>query len=167
LVACCGGAFYLIGEDSFKDNSSLFQAAGAPTAFDFLFAGLVVMMDTGSMIQGQSELGRTTCFVFGSLGFVMLAVILALIVEYIHAWMDKIKKGRTNVVEKDHIVILGWTDVCFALVRELDLSTDDGLNIVVLCPHDRKELNHRVNDDLPKSSKSKIIVRNGFPGNVS
>ena len=81
--------------------------------------------------------------------------------------MDKIKKGRTNVVEKDHIVILGWTDVCFALVRELDLSTDDGLNIVVLCPHDRKELNHRVNDDLPKSSKSKIIVRNGFPGNVS
>jgi voltage-gated potassium channel Kch len=97
----------------------------------------------------------------------MLSVILALIVEYIHAWMDKIKKGRTNVVEKDHVVILGWSDVCFALVRELDLSTDDGVTIVVLCPLDRKELSHRVRDDLPKGSKSRVIVRNGFPGNVT
>ena len=32
LVACCGGAFYLIGEDSFKDNSSLFQAQSSEVA---------------------------------------------------------------------------------------------------------------------------------------
>ena len=81
--------------------------------------------------------------------------------------MEKIKTGRTNVVENGHIVILGWTDVCFALVRELDQSTDEGVTIVVLCPEDRKELTHRVRDELPKGSKSKIIVRNGFPGNVT
>jgi hypothetical protein len=102
-----------------------------------------------------------------SLLSVLLSVILALIVEYVGASMDKIKKGRTNVVEQDHIVILGWSDVCFALVRELDLSTDDGIIIVVLCPQDRKELTHRVYDDLPRGSKSRVIVRNGFPGNVT
>jgi hypothetical protein len=146
LVAAAGGVFYLIGMESFKDNESLFPSSFGqrdPTdndhlnAFDYFFAALVVMMDTGAMMQARSELGRAVTFLFGLVGFVMLSVILALIVEYIGAWMDKIKKGRTNVVEKDHILILGWTDVCFALVREIDLSSDSGTMASVhpLCTH--------------------------------
>jgi hypothetical protein len=168
LVGCCGGVFYLIGVSSFKNNGTLFPTdLENLNLLDYIFAGLLVMTDTGAMMHARSTVGRLMSFVFGLLGFIMLSVILALIVEYIGAWMEKIKMGRTNVVERDHVVILGWSDVCFALVRELDLSTDDGMTIVVLCPLDRKELSHRVRENLPRGSKSKVIVRNGFPGNVT
>jgi hypothetical protein len=94
-------------------------------------------------------------------------VILALILDGIQSWMEKIKSGRCNVVEKNHILILGWTSVCFALIRELDLSCETGVTIVILCERDQKELRHLVYSTLPCYSKSKIIFRNGSPSSAT
>jgi hypothetical protein len=70
MVGCCGCVFYLIDASSFKDNGSLFPTdAGSISLFDFVWAGLLVMTDTGAMIQAKSELGRFVSFAFGFLGF--------------------------------------------------------------------------------------------------
>jgi hypothetical protein len=70
LVLGCGGVFYLIGISSFKDNDTLFPSdVDYLNVFDYFFAGLVVMMDTGGMINAKSILGRSVSFVFGLLGF--------------------------------------------------------------------------------------------------
>jgi hypothetical protein len=70
LVTACGAVFYLIGVSSFKDNGTLFPSEiDESNVFDYFFAGLLVMMDTGAMIQAQSILGKCCSFLFGLLGF--------------------------------------------------------------------------------------------------
>jgi hypothetical protein len=85
---------------------------------------------------------------------------------------DAIKKGRCNIVEKDHLLILGWTDACYLLLREVALALEDSVGrtvVVILCPHqsdERKEMLKRIHDVLPLQNLE-VIVRNGFPGNIT
>jgi hypothetical protein len=77
---------------------------------------------------------------------------------------------RCNIVEKDHLLILGWTDACYLLLREVALALEDTeAVVVVLCNHEtehRKEMMKRIKDVLPLRNLD-VIVRNGFPGNIT
>lgn len=33
--------------------------------------------------------------------------------------MDDLKKGKSNVLETDHILVLGWSDKIFCLIEQL------------------------------------------------
>ena len=52
------------------------------------------------------------------------AIILGFIVDAIHETLDAIKKGRCNVVEDGHLLVLGWTDACYLLLREVALALE-------------------------------------------
>ena len=91
--------------------------------------------------------------------------------DAVHTTLEAINTGRCNVVEKGHFLILGWTDACYMLIREIALAMEDKKAvIVILCSHDsqtRKEVLARIHSMLPESCRLDIILRNGHPSSVT
>jgi hypothetical protein len=162
LLSAC--AFYIAGEDNLQgllDSDSGFPA--------YIWAGYLVLTDPGSMSM-TGGIARPVAALFGLCGIFFFAVVLGFIVDAIRENLDAIKKGRCNVVEKDHLLILGWTDACYLLLREVALALEDTEAVVViLCTiesEQRKEMLKRIHDVLPLRNLH-VIVRNGFPGNIT
>ena len=53
-----------------------------------------------------------------------------------------LRRGRSIVLEKDHTVILGWSDSIFTIVRELTLANESRKKpvIVILADRDKVEM---------------------------
>jgi hypothetical protein len=145
LSAC---AFYVVGEDASEDID------GDSSFLAYIWAGWTTMTDPGA-IGSAAGTARPVAAVFGLCGIFFFAVVLGFIVDAIHENLDAIKKGRCNIVEKDHLLILGWTDACYLLLREVALALEDSGGktiVVILCSHQsdqRKEMLKRINDVLP------------------
>ena len=55
-------------------------------------------------------------------GMLIFAMMLGLICDAISEKVDSLRKGKSEVIERDHILILGWSDklVIFLSAFELD-----------------------------------------------
>jgi hypothetical protein len=127
------------------------------------------MMDPGAMFQARG-MGRALAGLFGICGVIFFAIVLGFVVDAIQENLDTIKKGRCNIVEKEHLLILGWTEACYLLLKEIAFAIEDQKAVVVvLCTHEsdqRKEMMKRIDDVLP-NNKLEVIVRNGLASNVT
>ena len=73
---------------------------------------------------------------------IFVKLVLGFVVDGIRGMLDTLKKGKSKVVEKGHTVILGWTDRCPALIKEIALAceSEGGGTICILAEQDRQEL---------------------------
>ena len=67
---------------------------------------------------------------------------LGFVVDGIRNMLDALKKGKSKVVERGHTLILGWTDRCPALIKEIALAceSEGGGTICILAEQDRQVL---------------------------
>ena len=80
----------------------------------------------------------------------------------------KLKRGRNRVVEKDHVVILGWTDKTLVLVCELALAMEsEGGGCIVLMENETPaDLIHEIVAETlsPRDLKgTRLVIRQGNP----
>jgi hypothetical protein len=160
LAACC---FYFIGAQAAK---KLILNENAP--LDYVWAGWLIMNDPGAMNLAEGSVGRVVAAMFGLTGIIYFSMVLGFVIDAIRDSLDAIKKGRSIVVESNHILILGWTHACYLLLKELCLAHEDScVVIVILCTEDRKEMLKRIEDVVTTSSRFEVIVRHGFPSNIT
>ena len=72
-------------------------------------------------------------------GMLITALMLGIVSDTIGNRMDELRKGRSEVLEKDHVLILGWSDKLLPLVRELWLSHQTGGGTIVILAERPKE----------------------------
>jgi fructose-1,6-bisphosphatase/inositol monophosphatase family enzyme len=79
-------------------------------------------------------------------GITYFAVFLALVVDGVQDKMRALKQGVSAVVERNHTVILGWTDETVSIVREIALANASagGGCIAILSERDKAELEHEL-----------------------
>ena len=109
---------------------------------------------------------RLVCMTLAGIGILYLAVVVAVVVQTVVSKMKYLKKGLSQVVERDHTVILGWDDKVFAIVRELLLvnAENGGGTIVVLCGElDKEEADRELKKRFSRRARGRteIVVRRG------
>jgi hypothetical protein len=68
-------------------------------------------------------------------GILFFAVVIGFIIDAIQEKMENLKKGKSNVVEQGHTVMLGWNQLSVEFIREIAEANESegGGVIVVLC----------------------------------
>ncbi|MDP1805877.1 MAG: hypothetical protein Q8K72_11965, partial [Acidimicrobiales bacterium] len=92
--------------------------------------------DTGWPLRLQSLL----VVIFGIL---VVSSLIGLIASGIERRVDELRKGRSEVLETGHVLILGWSEKIFPIISELVLAhkgRDHDSIIVVLADHDKIEM---------------------------
>ena len=150
---------------------------GLPGIFDLAEDGGIDLphgSNKSSSSSGAPELlwpQRIVAFLTAWLGIVFFSILLGMVVDFIRAKMDQLKKGRSTVIENGHTLLLGWTDKSCGVIKEIALANESvkGGVVVVLAPEAKERIEADIREQLSPNdlnvngSRTKVVVRQGSP----
>ena len=77
-----------------------------------------------------------------------------------------LRKGKGPVVEKDHIMILGWGPQVYSILQQLDVANENNPSVaVVVAPISIETMNEELESRVGKLKHTKIVTRSLDPSN--
>jgi voltage-gated potassium channel Kch len=129
-----------------------------------LWMSMLRTLDPGTMGGDQGSVG----FVFGMLavtfgGIFIISALIGILNTGLQDRLAELRKGRSRVLERDHVVILGWSQQIFAVISELLAGGSDRsrTSIVVLADRDRVEMETEIRDRVRIPRRARVVCRSG------
>jgi len=100
-------------------------------------------------------------------GILFFASILGLTVDIIREKMDSLRQGKSKIIEKDHTLILGWTEKTIHIIEELCSANESegGGVVAVLAPFPKEQMESELEFQLPSRVRrgTRVVFRSGSP----
>ena len=93
---------------------------------------------------------------------------MAFITSQFEAKLAELRKGKSNVAEKNHTLILGFGDRVLEIIRELVIANESEKNpaIAVLAEKEKDEMDDFFRERLPDSKNTRIVTRSGSTSSI-
>lgn len=139
--------------------------SGEGTGFLTLFwMGVLRSLDPGTMGGDTgSFLFVAAMFVITLGGIFIFSILVGLLTNGISSKLESLQKGHSAVVEKNHTVILGWSNQIYTILTELIEANSNHKNacIVIMSPTDKVEMDEAIRSRIPDTKTTRIVTRNG------
>ncbi|XP_047962682.1 probable ion channel POLLUX isoform X1 [Salvia hispanica] len=150
LIGFGGLALYAVSDSSFTEA---------------LWLSWTFVADSGNHADRVGTGSRIVSVSISAGGMLIFAMMLGLVSDAISEKVDSLRKGKSEVIESNHILILGWSDKLGSLLKQLAIANKSigGGVIVVLAERDKEEMEMdiaKLEFDLMGTS---IICRSGSP----
>ncbi len=136
-------------------------------ALEVFWISLMHLIDQGTITadDGASWPFRLVMMIPTSLGILFIATVVGLVTSRIQIVLVELRKGRSLVLEKNHIVILGWSSKIFSILQELIKANANQRRsrIVILAEKDKVEMEDEIAEKIDYRGNTKIICRTGDP----
>jgi hypothetical protein len=109
--------FVLNAADRIKGSASVIQ--------ELFWVGWVFMNEPEVMTSSIRPVERLVGALCVFAGIIFFSIILGFVVDAIRANIEAIASGSSKVVERDHIVVLGFSPACISLISEMDMGFAD------------------------------------------
>src|SRR5687768_223855 len=126
---------------------------------------LMRTLDSGTM-GGDTGTGFRIVMLFVTLGGIfVVSALIGVLNNAIEGQMERLRKGRSLVLETNHTLILGWSTQIFTVLNELMAANENQANarIVILADKDKVEMEDEIRERVEAKGKTRIICRNGSP----
>ncbi len=146
----------------------LILAVGGLSPLESFWTSLLRALDPGTLTQDTDWGLRLAALAVSMGGIVLISVLIGILSSALQNRIGELRKGLTPVIERDHLLILGWTDNLFAIVEQLSAAHayvgERGRScIVILAEKDKVEMEDILHARLRRSKKERIICRSGDP----
>lgn len=134
------------------------------------------LSDPGYLGDDHGTYVRTVSTILTVAGYVLfLGALIAIMTQWLQATLRRLENGLTPIADRDHIVVLGWTNRTATIVRELLLSTEQvrhflslrgrrSLSVVVLAEEVDAELQQEVRERVGDAWRAQsVVLRSGTP----
>ncbi|CAN1804583.1 Ion channel DMI1 [Linum perenne] len=151
FLICFGGlALYAVSDGSFTDA---------------LWLSWTFVADSGNHADRVGIGPRIVSVSISSGGMLIFAMMLGLVSDAISEKVDSLRKGKSEVIEKDHILILGWSDKLGSLLKQLAIANKSigGGVVVVLAERDKEEMEIDIAKLEFDFMGTSVICRSGSP----
>jgi voltage-gated potassium channel Kch len=107
-------------------------------------------------------------FVLALGGIFIVSALVGLLTTGLNQRLERLRKGRSLVVERGHTVVLGWSDQVYTVVSELVEANRSRRRaaIAILAEQDKVEMEDRLRDRLGSTGNTRIVCRTGSPLDV-
>jgi voltage-gated potassium channel Kch len=108
-------------------------------------------------------------FVLALGGIFIVSALVGLLTSGLNTKLEQLRKGRSVVVERDHTVILGWSDQVFTVVSELVEANRSRrrASIAILAEEDKVHMEDRLRQRLGSTANTRLVCRTGNPLDLS
>lgn len=141
-------------------------AGGADGFGGTLWKSFIHILDAGT-ITGDEDGGPAMVVMFVTTigGLVILSSLVGVLTTGLDAKLEDLRKGRSLVVEKDHTVILGWSDQVFIVISELVEANESEKRavIAILADRDKVEMEDEIRTKIPNLKSTHVVCRTGDP----
>ncbi|MEQ8808493.1 MAG: NAD-binding protein [Imperialibacter sp.] len=131
-----------------------------------LWFGLMHTLDPGTLAEHEGDwIYKFWMFVVTGYGIIALSTLIGLISNGIMDKIDRLRKGRSRIVDDGHVLILGWSSKIYTIVSELIIANENQKDplIVILADKDKIEMEDKIRDKIPDHKNTKIVCRTGDP----
>lgn len=149
--------------------------------WEVIWWSLTSMLDPGTFASLKGWELRIP-MLFDTLGgIILVSAIVAILTNTLDGWMQRMRRGRTNVIEEQHIVILGWSTYIVDIIEQLILAHDIQQKdmrtsrapikrkhpcITILGDMDKADMEDYLREHVTQYKKAKIRCRRGSPIDV-
>ena len=99
------------------------------------------------------------------MGIFMVSIFIGIIATAIDNKVEALRKGRSQVLEQGHIVILGWDEHIFAIISELVIANQGQRRscVVIMSDKDKVEMEDEIKARVGATGRTAIVCRSGSP----
>ncbi|KAF9618671.1 hypothetical protein IFM89_002366 [Coptis chinensis] len=151
LLICLGGlALFGVTDDSLADC---------------LWLSWTYVADSGNHASSEGIGPRLVSVSISFGGMLIFAMMLGLVSDAISEKFDSLRKGRSEVLEKNHTLILGWSDKLGSLLNQLTIANESlgGGTVVVMAERDKEEMELDIAKMEFDFKGTSVICRSGSP----
>jgi hypothetical protein len=98
------------------------------------------------------------------MGLVVLSVLISLVNNTWRIRIEGLHKGDTPVRERDHVLVLGWSNKVFSVLQQLALL-QPGVKVVILAPREIDVMQEQLRVAGIHRQPIRVILRSGIPSN--
>jgi len=130
-----------------------------------MWESLMRTLDSGTM-GGDTGTGFRIVMLFVTLGGIfVVSALIGVLNNAIESQMERLRKGRSLVLETNHSLVLGWSTQIYTVLNELMAANENQPNarIVILADKDKVDMEDEIRERVEVKGKTRIICRNGSP----
>ena len=96
-------------------------------------------------------------------GIFIVSTLIGVLSSGIEGKLEELRKGRSEVMENDYTLILGWSSKVFTIISELVLANENQKKprIVILAGIDKVEMEDAIQSNIQDTKNTKVICRSG------
>ncbi|TAL31046.1 MAG: potassium transporter TrkA [Spirochaetes bacterium] len=136
--------------------------------FQLVWMSLMRSIDSGTM---GGDKGLYSIFMLGLTfgGIFIVSTLIGVINSGIERRIEQLRKGRSMVVEKNHTVILGWSEHIYSIISELVIANKNQRYscIVIMGDMDKVEMDEAVRSHAGPTGRTRIVCRTGSPSDIN
>ncbi|WP_425389745.1 CASTOR/POLLUX-related putative ion channel [Ekhidna sp.] len=158
IIILFGGVLLLLGLHPDHDNDF--------TIYESVWVNLTHALDPG--VIGNHEENwpfRLFMMITTVLGLVIISTLIGLVSNGILTKLEVLRKGRSFVIEEDHVLILGWSSKIFTIIPEIVEANENQKRgvIVILADMDKVLMEDEIKDKVGNTGNTHVICRTGNP----
>jgi voltage-gated potassium channel Kch len=98
-------------------------------------------------------------------GILVVAAFIGVLTTGLDAKLTELRKGRSAIIERNHTVLLGWSDQVFTIISELIEANSNQRRacIAILADRDKVEMEDEIREKLGKTRNTRVVCRSGNP----
>lgn len=130
---------------------------------------LMRTLDAGTM-GGDAGWGYRLIMLLVTLGGVfVISTLIGVLSSAIEGKLDELRRGKSKILETNHIVILGWSEQIYTIISELvEANRNQPANcIAVLSPLDKVAMDEMLSARLEDTGKTRLVSRCGSPIDIN
>ena len=130
-----------------------------------LWQSMLRVVDAGTFAGDTHWPTRIVGLAITVAGIFLAGSLIGLIANLVDQKVEQLRKGRSDVLEERHTLILGWSPRVPVMVSELVLANESERRavVVVLADADKTEMEDTLRDQIGDFKTTKLVCRSGNP----
>jgi len=133
---------------------------------ELLWLNIFKTLNTGTLSGADpGQMNFLLSFLIALASIFITSLLIGLLTAGIQQKIWSLSQGRSKVIESDHTIILGWSEIIFTIIRALNESAinQKSRKIVIMAQKDKTEMEEIIREKVKTSKNLKIICRKGNP----
>jgi voltage-gated potassium channel Kch len=139
---------------------------GAPLTFgEGIWESLMRTLDSGTMGGDVGWGFRGVMLLVTLSGIFVVSALIGVISAGVDSKISELRKGRSQVLEANHTIILNWSPSIFDIISELAIANESRHRprIVIMASKDKVEMEDEIATKVATTRNTKVICRSGDP----
>lgn len=130
-----------------------------------IWASLLRTLDPGTMGSDRGWRFRLTSLVVTVAGIFIVSTLIGILANGLGQRIEELRRGRSEVIETGHTLLLGWSPKVFLIIREIaeTAAANEHPCVVVLAERDMVEMEDQFRQTFGNSTKVRLVSRTGSP----
>lgn len=149
-------AFRLSGVNGGEDGLGVFEA---------FWQSLLRVVDAGTFAGDTGWVTRVVSLLITVAGIFIAGSLIGLIANSVDQQIGELRKGRSDVLEEDHTLILGWSSRVPSIVSELVIANESRKRaaVVIVATADKTEMEDTIRSQVGNTKTTRVVCRSGEP----